>query len=159
MTTVMTHEPSTDKPDRQGVAARLLVPGFWGAVSIIAMWLAVMFDGIFGGDMVFGNNAGGGPTIIPSAVLLGLFAVIGTVSIAKRVFGRRDAGEHLVVAPAHRWARRRGGRTVLHHRDQGRGRGGSLEPARHPVPWPSRPSLPPGPCARCRSPASTCAAR
>jgi hypothetical protein len=56
------------------------------------MWLAVMFDGIFGGDMVFGNNAGGGPTIIPSAVLLGLFAVIGTVSIAKRVFGRRDAG-------------------------------------------------------------------
>jgi len=90
MTTVMTHEPSTDQP---GVAARLLVPGFWGAVSIVAMWLAVMFDGIFGGDMVFGGNAGGGgPTIIPSAVLLGLFAVIGTASIAKRVFGRRDAG-------------------------------------------------------------------
>jgi hypothetical protein len=85
----MTHEPSTDKPARQGVAARLLVPGFWGAVSIVAMWLAVMFDGIFGGDMVFGNNAGNGPTIIPSAVLLGLFAVIGTTSIAKRVFGRR----------------------------------------------------------------------
>ncbi len=91
MTTVMTHEPSTDKPDRQGVAARLLVPGFWGAVSIIAMWLAVLFVGIFGGNMVFAN-AGGGPTIIPSAVLLGLFAVIGTASIAKRVFGRRDAG-------------------------------------------------------------------
>jgi hypothetical protein len=91
MTTVMTHEPSTDKPDRRGVAALLLVPGFWGTVSIIAMWLAVMFDGIFGGDMVFAN-AGSGPTIIPSAVLLGLFAVIGTVSIAKRVFGRRDAG-------------------------------------------------------------------
>ena len=89
MTTVMTHEPSTDQP---GVAARLLVPGFWGAVSIVAMWLAVMFDGIFGGDMVFGNNTGGGPTIIPSAVLLGLFAVIGTTSIAKRVFGRRDVG-------------------------------------------------------------------
>ena len=92
MTTVMTHEPSTDKPDRRGVAALLLVPGFWGSVSIIAMWLAVMFDGIFGGNMVFANNTGGGPTIIPSAVLLGLFAVIGTVSIAKRVFGRRDAG-------------------------------------------------------------------
>ena len=92
MTTAMTHEPSTDKPDRQDMAARLLVPGFWGTVSITAMWLAVMLDGIFGGDMVFGGNAGGGPTIIPSAVLLGLFAVIGTASIAKRVFGRRDAG-------------------------------------------------------------------
>ena len=94
MTTVMTHEPSTDKPDRRGVAALLLVPGFWGTLSIIAMWLAVLFVGIFGGNMVFGNNTGtgGGPTIIPSAVLLGLFAVIGTASIAKRVFGRRDAG-------------------------------------------------------------------
>ena len=90
MTTVMTQEPSTDEPVRHGIAARLLVPGFWGAVSIVAMWLAVMFDGIFGGDMVFSNNTGGGPTIIPSAVLLGLFAVIGTASIAKRVFGRRD---------------------------------------------------------------------
>ena len=90
MTTEMMHEPSTDRTDRPGIAARLLVPGFWGAVSIVAMWLAVMFDGIFGGDMVFGDSSGGGPTIIPSAVLLGLFAVIGTASIAKRVFGRRD---------------------------------------------------------------------
>jgi hypothetical protein len=88
----MTHETSTGEPVRPGIAARLLVPGFWGAVSIVAMWLAVMFDGIFGGDMVLSNNTGGGPTIIPSAVLLGLFAVIGTASIAKRVFGRRDAG-------------------------------------------------------------------
>jgi hypothetical protein len=88
----MTHETSTGEPVRPGIAARLLVPGSWGAVSIVAMWLAVMFDGIFGGDMVLSNNTGGGPTIIPSAVLLGLFAVIGTASIAKRVFGRRDAG-------------------------------------------------------------------
>jgi hypothetical protein len=91
MTTVVTHETSTSEPVRPGIGARLLVPGFWGAVSIVAMWLAVMFDGIFGGDMVFAN-AGNGPTIIPSAVLLGLFAVIGTASIAKRVFGRRDVG-------------------------------------------------------------------
>ncbi len=73
------------------------------------MWLAVMFDGIFGGDMVFGNNAGGGPTIIPSAVLLGLFAVIGTVSIAKRVFGRRDAGERFRNGSAIRAMRQPGG--------------------------------------------------
>jgi hypothetical protein len=91
MTTVVTHETSTGEPVRPGIVARLLVPGFWGAVSIVAMWLTVLFDGIFGGDMTFANS-GSGPTIIPSAVLLGLFAVIGTVSIAKRVFGRRDVG-------------------------------------------------------------------
>ena len=88
MTTVVTHETSTGEPVRPGAAARLLVPGFWGAVSIVAMWLAVLFVGIFGGNMVFAN-AGSGPTIIPSAVLLGLFAVIGTASIAKRVFGHQ----------------------------------------------------------------------
>ena len=88
MTTVVTHETSTGEPVRPGVAARLLVPGFWGAVSIVVMWLAVLFVGIFGGNMVFAN-AGSGPTIIPSAVLLGLFAVIGTASIAKRVFGHQ----------------------------------------------------------------------
>ena len=42
-------------PARDGIAARLLVPAFWGAVSIVAMWLAVLFDGIFGGDMVFAS--------------------------------------------------------------------------------------------------------
>ena len=89
MTATM-HEPSTAGPASEGIAARLLVPAFWGAVSIIAMWLAVLFDGIYGNDMVFSNNTGGGPTIIPSAVAVALFAFIGTVAVAKRAFARRD---------------------------------------------------------------------
>ena len=89
MTATM-HEPSTAGPAREGIADRLLVPAFWGAVSIIAMWLAVLFDGIYGSDMVFNGNAGAGPTIIPSAVAVALFAFIGTVAVAKRAFARRD---------------------------------------------------------------------
>lgn len=89
MTTVMTHEVSADKPIRQGIAARLLVPEFWGALSIIAMWLAVLFVGIFGGDMTF-TNSPVNVTTMPSAVALALFAVIGTSAVAKRVFRRRD---------------------------------------------------------------------
>ena len=85
---VMTHEPSTDKPVRQGIAARLLVPGFWATLSIVTMWLAVLFDGIFGGDMTFSNPPN--TTTIPSAVLIALFAVIGTSAVAKRAFGRRE---------------------------------------------------------------------
>src|SRR5690349_17042754 len=46
MTATM-HEPSTAEPDRDDIAGRLLVPAFWGAVSIVARWLAVLFDGIF----------------------------------------------------------------------------------------------------------------
>jgi len=85
---VMTHEPSTDEPVRQGVAARLLVPGFWATVSIVAMWLAVLFDGIFGSDMTFAHPPG--LTTIPSVVLVALFAVIGTSAVAKRAFGRKE---------------------------------------------------------------------
>jgi len=61
------------------------VPAFWGTLAIVAMWLAVLFDGVFGGDMVFSSPTNG-TTTIPSAVLVALFAVIGTASVAKRVF-------------------------------------------------------------------------
>ena len=92
--TTMTHGPSTDAPAGDtrasgGIAARLLVPAFWGTLAIVAMWLAVLFDGVFGGDMVFSNPTNG-TTTIPSAVLVALFAVIGTASVAKRVFPRKN---------------------------------------------------------------------
>jgi hypothetical protein len=87
--TVMTHEPSTGTPTRQGIASRLLVPGFWATVSIVMIWLAVLFDGIFGGDMTF-TNSSPQVTVIPSVVAVALFATIATASIAKRVFGRKD---------------------------------------------------------------------
>ena len=87
--TTTTHEPSTGTPIRESIASRLLVPGFWAAVSIVTMWLAVLFDGIFGGDMTF-NNSSGQVTVMPSAAAVALFAAIATVSVAKRAFGRRD---------------------------------------------------------------------
>jgi hypothetical protein len=89
MTTTL-HEPFTAGPAREGIAARLLVPAFWGALSIVAMWLAVLFDGIYGGDMIFASPANG-TTTIPSAVAVALFAVIGTAAVAKRAFARRDS--------------------------------------------------------------------
>jgi hypothetical protein len=92
--TTMTHEPSTDKPARSGIASRLLVPEFWAALTIVAMWLAVLFDGVFGGDMIFSSSSPAtGPTVIPSAVLVALFAVIGTSAVAKRVFGRKGSSD------------------------------------------------------------------
>lgn len=90
--TVTMHEPSPTGPARSGIAARVLVPGFWGTVSIITMWLAVLFDGVFGGDMVFSDqsNPAGGPTIIASAVPVALFACLATISVARHAFRGRD---------------------------------------------------------------------
>jgi hypothetical protein len=91
--TTATHEPATgqpSRPDRGGSgSARLLGTEFWAAVSIVAMWLAVLFDGIFGGMMTFASPSTPNLTTIPSAVLVALFAAIGTVSVAKRGFARR----------------------------------------------------------------------
>jgi uncharacterized membrane protein len=80
--------PIGDSRASGGVVDRLFVPAFWGTLAIVVMWLAVLFDGVFGGDMVFNNT--NGMTTIPSAVLVALFAVIGTASVAKRVFPRKN---------------------------------------------------------------------
>jgi hypothetical protein len=79
-------EPTIQKPDRRDIASRLLVPEFWASLTIITMWLAVLFDGVFGGDMVFTNPPK--ITTIPSAVIVAIFAAIGTSAVAKRAFGR-----------------------------------------------------------------------
>ena len=84
--TAMTHEPSTTMPARRDIASRLLVREFWAALSIIAMWLAVLFVGVFGGDMVFSSPTHA--SSIPSAVLVALFAVFGTITVAHRGFRR-----------------------------------------------------------------------
>lgn len=84
--TTMTHEPSANVPARRDITSRLLVPQFWAALSIIAMWLAVLFDGIFGNDITI-TSSPTNVTTMPSAVALALFALIGTSAIAKRAFG------------------------------------------------------------------------
>jgi hypothetical protein len=67
----------------------LMMPELWAAISIAFMWLAVLFDGIYGDDFVSVNGAGTQTTTIPSAVFVALFAALATMSVAKRAF-RRD---------------------------------------------------------------------
>jgi hypothetical protein len=85
--TTMTHESQADKSTRGNIVSRLLVPEFWASLTIVAMWLAVLFVGVFGGNMVFSTP--GQVTTIPTAVVLAIFAAIGTSAVAKRVFGRK----------------------------------------------------------------------
>ena len=92
MTTVMTHEPSTDRV-RPGIAARLLVPGFWGAVSIISMWLAVLFVGVFGGDFISSSSANGF-TKIPVVVFLLPFVLPATFVVGRRGFTNASDQRH-----------------------------------------------------------------
>lgn len=96
MTTTSHNQPSIQTP-RQGSAqfarvdwaARVLVPEMWATVAIVAMWVAVLFVGVYGNDMTF-HGVDSSWSTIPSVVAVALFAAIGTASLAKRVFGRKS---------------------------------------------------------------------
>lgn len=47
--------------------------------------MAVLFDGVYGGDIV-SNGGGGGGTAVRSAVVVAFFACIATVSVARYGF-------------------------------------------------------------------------
>jgi hypothetical protein len=79
MTTMM-HETSTDKPSRSGIASQ--IRELWGALAIAAMWLAVLFVGVYGGDVVTADG-----TRIPSAIFVAIFASLATWAVARRAFG------------------------------------------------------------------------
>ena len=89
MTTTMHDQPSVRYP-REGWASRILVREMWATVAIVAMWVAVLFVGVYGGEATF-HSVDSSVTTIPSGVFVALFAAIGTGSVAKRVFGGKAA--------------------------------------------------------------------
>ncbi len=94
--------PQAALPARAGAPARdrwtplLRLRQVWAGLAIIAMWLAVLFDGIYGGDIVSHGATSGattaGSTTIPSAAVIALFAMIATIVVARYGF-REDKGE------------------------------------------------------------------
>ena len=78
-TTQPTHRRSRELPWAEN-------PAPWASLAIAAMWLAVLFVGLFGGDFVSASASGATTTTIPAAVILGLFALPCTIAIARRGF-------------------------------------------------------------------------
>jgi hypothetical protein len=86
----ISHEPSRVAAERRGWR-ELVVPEMWASLSIVVIWLAVLFDAIFGPN-IYAHGAGGDSSVIPSAVVLALFAFLATWAIAKYGFrhGRNE---------------------------------------------------------------------
>jgi len=85
------HPPEIGTPtsERTSWASRILVPEMWGTVAIALMWLAVLFVGVFGPNIVVNNSSG--YTNMPTVVVVAFFALLGTASVARRAFrSRRD---------------------------------------------------------------------
>jgi hypothetical protein len=84
--TTIPHEPVKERGSWQ---RRLAVPEMWASLAIVAMWLAVLFDAIYGPDIVSIEGTPGGTsshTTIPSAVAVALFAFLGTWVVSRHGF-------------------------------------------------------------------------
>jgi hypothetical protein len=60
----------------------------WGTVAIAIMWLAVLFVGVFGSNNILVHDSSGSSSSWPVVVVVALFALLGTVPVARRAFRR-----------------------------------------------------------------------
>jgi hypothetical protein len=100
----MAIEPSSARPTalpRPASPSWLYARALWAGLSIIVMWLAVLFVGIFGSDFVT-NSGGNGFTKIPVVVFVLPFVLAATIVVGRRGFApdqQRGASEQEILAP------------------------------------------------------------
>jgi hypothetical protein len=80
----MSHEPSALVRRPSWIDAR----DMWASLAIVTIWLAVLLTAVFGPD-VRTVDAGGNSATIPSAIVIALFALFATMSVAKYGFDRK----------------------------------------------------------------------
>ena len=81
----ISHEPSRVDLQRQPWWSQL-VPELWASLAIVGMWLAVLFDAVYGPDFVSASATS--TTTIPSVIVVALFAYLGTRVVARYGFRR-----------------------------------------------------------------------
>ena len=82
----ISHEPSQIAPERRGWSA-FLVREAWASLAISVIWLSVLFDAIYGPNIVT-HSAGGDEVVMPSAVIVSGFAFLATWVVAR--YGLRE---------------------------------------------------------------------
>lgn len=63
----------------------------WAGLSIISMWLAVLFVGIFGPDFTSSSDnasVNGTQTTVPSVIVVAICALLATVAVTYAAFRR-----------------------------------------------------------------------
>lgn len=91
--------PSSTRPVRISAPSGswLHARELWGGVAIISMWLAVLFVGIFGGNVVK-SSAGGSSSSWPVVAVVAVVALIGTVVVGRRAFAVAPASDDVEKA-------------------------------------------------------------
>lgn len=82
------HAPVRRLPD-----GWLYAKPLWGGLSIIVVWLAVLFVGVFGGSIV--NASGGSSSSVPVVVVVAIVALITSWAIGRFAFASASESEEL----------------------------------------------------------------
>ncbi len=85
--TTMLHEPSQVVEENRRWSSGFLVREMWASLAIAVIWLSVLFDAIYGPDIV-NRSAGGDFSSVPSSVAVALFAFLATWVVAKYGYPR-----------------------------------------------------------------------
>ena len=89
--TTISHEPTKGAEGRPTLVGVLSITQMWASLAIIVMWLAVLFAAVYGPDIV-SNGVAGDRSIVPSVVVVALFAFLATWPVAKYGFADHDRG-------------------------------------------------------------------
>jgi hypothetical protein len=85
--TAVPQEPSVGADRRPRSAPQFATPDVWPSLAITVMWIAVVVDAVWGPDIV-SSTPGSTSSTVPSAVVLALFAFLGSWAVARYGFGR-----------------------------------------------------------------------
>ena len=75
-------------PEQRRSLSRVFADEMWASVAIAVMWLVVLFDALFGPDLVVINASG--TTTVPSAIIVAFFAYLGTRVVARYGLDRTE---------------------------------------------------------------------
>jgi hypothetical protein len=87
MTTISQEPSRVVEEKRWRWSSEFLVREMWASLAIAVIWLSVLFDAIYGPDIV-NRSAGGDVSTVPSAVAVALFAFLATWVVAKYGYPR-----------------------------------------------------------------------
>jgi uncharacterized membrane protein len=84
----LSHGSAAPLPEKRRFSSLRALPSeIWASLAIAVMWIAVMVDALWGPDFV--STSSTSSTTIPSAIILALFAWLGTKAVAKYGLGNR----------------------------------------------------------------------
>lgn len=86
--TTFSHEASPGSEARPNMSLRPVLAEVAASIAIVVMWLAVLFDALFGPNIVTSNGAGTNTSSVPSAVPVAFFAFLANWVVARYAFRR-----------------------------------------------------------------------